>query len=133
MVWFWLQYKIYRQIPRRRQHWSNGRLFLTATATATATAIGMLIDLSLEPLFLLTGVFAYPVGYPPLTLFAGHWYQLPLLEVLSASLALVTPVLGLRSIDRTRRSPGCSPRAPTPRPRPAPSPASSRAWAWPTW
>ncbi|MFD4737593.1 spirocyclase AveC family protein [Streptomyces virginiae] len=111
MVWFWLQYKIYRQIARRRPHWSNGRLFLTATA------IGIVIDLPLEPLFLLTGVFAYPVGYPPLTLFAGHWYQLPLLEVLSASLVLVTPVLVLRSIDQTRRVPWLfttSSRAPTP-------------------
>ncbi|MCX4760052.1 spirocyclase AveC family protein [Streptomyces sp. NBC_01275] len=99
MVWFWLQYKVYRQIARRRPHWSSWRLFLTAAG------IGALIDLPLEPLFLFTGVFAYPVGYPPLTLFTGHWYQLPLLEVLSASLVLVTPVLVLRRIDQSRPVP----------------------------
>lgn len=99
MVWFWLQYKLYQQIALRRPHWGNWRLFLTAAG------IGTLIDLPLEPLFLFTGVYAYPVGYPPLTLFAGHWYQLPLLEVLSASLVLVTPILVLRRIDESRRVP----------------------------
>ncbi|MFC4506050.1 MULTISPECIES: spirocyclase AveC family protein [Streptomyces] len=99
MLWFWLQYVLYRQIARRRPHWSNWRLFLAAAG------IGALIDVPLEALFLSSGLFVYPVGYPPLTLFAGHWYQLPLLEVLSASLVLVTPILVLRRIDQSRPVP----------------------------
>lgn len=118
MVWFWLQYKLYRQIARRRPHWSNWRLFLTAAG------IGTLIDLPLEPLFLFTGVFAYPVGYPHSPSSPGTGTSCLCWKSSRQVSSWSPPSSSCAGSTNPAGSHGCSPRATDPAPRPARSCAS---------
>lgn len=126
MVWFWLQYKLYQQIALRRPHWGNWRLFLTAAG------IGTLIDLPLEPLFLFTGVYAYPVGYPRSRSSPGTGTSCPCWRSCRPASSWSRPSSSCAGSTSPAGFRGCSPRAPGPAPRLTHWCGSWRGWAWRT-
>ncbi|QCX73884.1 hypothetical protein C9F11_00905 [Streptomyces sp. YIM 121038] len=65
---------------RGRPQLSGPRLALLAFVTALAA------ELVLEPIMVFTGGYVYVTAVPELTLFAGHWYQLPSYAMVVAAL-----------------------------------------------
>ncbi|GGV51863.1 spirocyclase AveC family protein [Streptomyces spectabilis] len=64
-------FAVWLVLLRRRPHLSGIRFILAAVA------VGAVVDVVLEWLWILSGVWSYPAGFPALTLAAGAWYQMP--------------------------------------------------------
>lgn len=60
----------------RWPHWSNWRLFVSTVGLC------VVVDLIVETVWLRFGINSYPGAWPSFTLFAGHHYQVPLMEAL---------------------------------------------------
>jgi hypothetical protein len=61
---------------RRWPQWSNWRLYVMTVSAC------FFVDIVVESLWLRLGINSYPGAWPGFSLFAGHYYQLPLMEPL---------------------------------------------------
>ncbi|CAM4506976.1 spirocyclase AveC family protein [Nocardia ninae] len=84
--WVWLQSLCLSVVRRQWPHWGSARIL------AVLVVSGFLVDLVVELLFVsVCGAYAYPLANHSLSLFGGHWYQIPLPNVLIGGLLLCTP------------------------------------------
>ena len=67
-----------RRLQSKRPHLSTARMIAICLATF------MLIDLVVEVLWLRLGLYAFPGAIARVSLFAGHYYQFPLYEMIFA-------------------------------------------------
>ncbi|MER6398499.1 spirocyclase AveC family protein [Kitasatospora sp. NPDC059973] len=73
---------------RRRPGLSTARLTLIAFTTAMA------VEVVLEPVMVFSGAYVYAQAVPQLTVFGGHWYQVPVYAmVIAATVYGVLPAL----------------------------------------
>ncbi|WP_424639434.1 spirocyclase AveC family protein [Embleya sp. AB8] len=94
LFWPWAQDWVTRRIAEWRPGWSWGRLLPVSLAAGVVTAA------LIEVIWMNTGLYAYATPLRGLTLFAGHWYGLPLLFPVVAALLIATPVVVLRHYAR---------------------------------
>ncbi|WP_406346762.1 spirocyclase AveC family protein [Streptomyces sp. NBC_00648] len=80
MLWVLPTVWVLETAVRRRPNLSGPRLVLTGFSAAMAA------ELALEPIMVFSGGYIYASAVPALTLFAGHWYQIPVYATVIASL-----------------------------------------------
>ncbi|GAA3238400.1 hypothetical protein GCM10010493_07500 [Streptomyces lavendulae subsp. grasserius] len=73
VAWIFLIGIVMKRIIRRLWPRLRGARF-----ALTVLGVAVLIDLPIELFYIYSGAFSISGGWPPLTLFSGHWYQLPL-------------------------------------------------------
>lgn len=86
VIWILPQDWLTRRITDRRPHWGTLRVF------PLTLAIGIVVDATYQMFLILCGMYAY-TELPGPTLFAGHWYQLPLIVTPLFPLFGSTPVV----------------------------------------
>jgi len=88
LAWVIVALAFVRLLRRRRSHWSS-RQMIAATAF-----LMMLLDPIGTNVYSRLGGFAYPRALPgTLTLFKGHWYQLPVSSVFAVVTCWVMPTV----------------------------------------
>ncbi|MEV7779524.1 spirocyclase AveC family protein [Kitasatospora sp. NPDC088351] len=87
VFWIFMALGIAALLRRYRPRWSRAR-----TAAATVV-ISLICDIPMEHAYMRFGGYGYPRALPYLTLFEGHWYQLPLTSPLCLVLLAALPVL----------------------------------------
>ncbi|MEW2581518.1 spirocyclase AveC family protein [Streptomyces syringium] len=86
-LWMWGQRWCLRPLRDRIASWSRPRILLVLIAA------GALVDLILELLFVgVFGAYAFIGANWRLSLFGGHWYQLPVTTLLLDGILLSTPM-----------------------------------------
>ncbi|MEW2581258.1 spirocyclase AveC family protein [Streptomyces syringium] len=85
ILWVWVVVAATIKIARRQPHWGLGRLALSAALVC------FVFDAIVEAAYIRMGTYVYPRGLPQLTLFPGHWYQLPLSASFMVTIASVLP------------------------------------------
>ncbi|WP_243719842.1 spirocyclase AveC family protein [Actinomadura sp. KC06] len=80
MLWVLPTIWILRVAVRRWPYLSGPRLVLVALAAS------MVAEVVLEPVMVFLGGYIYVSAVPWLTLFAGHWYQIPLYAMIIAAI-----------------------------------------------
>ncbi|POM23319.1 hypothetical protein BTM25_44720 [Actinomadura rubteroloni] len=95
ILWVWAQCWMALKIADRFPRWSWIRL-VTAIFLA-----GMIADAVFEFAWISTGIYSHAHAWRPAALFAGHWYNLPLSKVFSASV-FTTPFALMWYLERTR-------------------------------
>ncbi|WP_172388110.1 spirocyclase AveC family protein [Streptomyces sp. MNP-20] len=93
ILWYWIGTFILARIPRRRPRWRPLTL-LAATVLACLCAGLVVVPWTLAGAWSWTSAFAGPV------LFAGHWYQVPLAELVLLPLLCTTPVVWMAALAR---------------------------------
>lgn len=78
----WLQCRLAGRVLRLHEQWRTGRIL------ATYLAAGLVVVVSFEAVFIGAGIYTYPLAVPALSLWAGHWYQYPLTEMVTWTLFL---------------------------------------------
>ncbi|MBB5120224.1 hypothetical protein AF335_17335 [Streptomyces eurocidicus] len=86
ILWVWGQMALTTWLTRTRPAWSGIRLW------TVAVLFGLIVNVVLESLFIVTGMWAYTATTPGTTVFAGHWYQLNLLHALLIAVTVPTPI-----------------------------------------
>ncbi|MFY4722924.1 spirocyclase AveC family protein [Streptomyces sp. LaBMicrA B280] len=95
ILWVWAQAFVGRKIADRFPRWGPLRLWTVIVAA------GIVTDALIEAALLNTGVYSYAHAWKPVTLFAGHWYDIPLSAAFTATL-FTTPFVVMRHLERTR-------------------------------
>ncbi|MEH6374741.1 spirocyclase AveC family protein [Streptomyces sp. KLMMK] len=90
VAWPLLQWLITDRIAAKRPHWGMARLL------AATMVVGVVVDTVAEGLWLQTGLLSYPSSLQALSLFGGHWYQVPLQMGLMVALLFGTPIVMMR-------------------------------------
>ncbi|MGX1773784.1 spirocyclase AveC family protein [Nocardia brasiliensis] len=86
MVWTWAQRPVVAALMLRKPDWGPIRLIPAFMLT------GMVVDFLIQILAVpIGGGYAYLIANPTLSLFGGHWYQLPFLASVSGALFAVVP------------------------------------------
>ncbi|GGM14744.1 hypothetical protein GCM10010129_68650 [Streptomyces fumigatiscleroticus] len=87
--WVWIILAIAVKISELRPHWGRARI------AAAVVVPAMMLDVLAESLIIRSGAYAY-VGAPPeLSLFGGHWYQIPLTQLILCPVVFVVPTVVL--------------------------------------
>ncbi|MGW2317391.1 spirocyclase AveC family protein [Streptomyces sp. NPDC001680] len=85
----WITLAVAVKISTLHPHWGRARI---AAAVVVPT---MMVDVLAESLIIRSGAYAY-VGAPPqLSLFGGHWYQIPLTELILWPVVFAIPTVML--------------------------------------
>ncbi|MFF3110874.1 spirocyclase AveC family protein [Kitasatospora sp. NPDC057904] len=88
MLWALPTLWVLGRVRQRRPRLSGAGVVLIAFAAAMA------VEVVLEPVMVFTGAYVYAEAVPRLTLFAGHWYQVPVYAmVIAATVYGVVPAL----------------------------------------
>ncbi|WP_242905725.1 spirocyclase AveC family protein [Actinomadura terrae] len=95
ILWVWLQAWMGNRIAARFPNLTWRRLVIAVFVA------GLVTDFVIESAWLNTGVYSHAHAWRPVTLFAGHWYNVPLPAVFVAS-AFTTPFVLMRYLERTR-------------------------------
>ncbi|MFE4515877.1 spirocyclase AveC family protein [Kitasatospora sp. NPDC056783] len=95
ILWVWAQAVPGLKIVERFPHWGPLRIW------ATVIGLGVVTDALIEAAWLNTGVYSYARAWRPLTLFAGHWYDIPLTAAVTATV-FTTPFVVMWILERTR-------------------------------
>ncbi|GHG56241.1 spirocyclase AveC family protein [Streptomyces griseocarneus] len=90
IFWYWGASPLIGRIVRRRPHWGRTRLVLVTFAVAVAAST------AIEAAYLQGGSYSYPHAIRSLSLFSGHWYQLPMTGVAIIAACLVTPMVVMK-------------------------------------
>ncbi|MFI5783787.1 spirocyclase AveC family protein [Nocardia sp. NPDC051570] len=86
VLWVAVQLVCLNYVTRRFPRWSTLRMLPVFFAT------GMISDFVVEAFFVpITGAYAYPRAIHELSLFGGHWYQLPLINMVLGACLLSSP------------------------------------------
>ncbi|MYU07822.1 spirocyclase AveC family protein [Streptomyces sp. SID8366] len=95
ILWVWAQALAGREIARRFPRWGPLRRWTAIVAAGIAT------DALIEAALLGTGIYSYAHAWRPATLFAGHWYGIPLSAAFTATL-FTTPFVVMRHLEQSR-------------------------------
>ncbi|RRQ86283.1 spirocyclase AveC family protein [Streptomyces griseofuscus] len=95
ILWVWAQALAGRKIADRFPRWGPLRLWTVIVAA------GIVTDALIEAAWLSTGIYSYAHAWTPVTLFAGHWYNIPLSAAFTATL-FTTPFVVMRHLEQTR-------------------------------
>ncbi|MEV0501578.1 spirocyclase AveC family protein [Streptomyces spectabilis] len=87
ILWIFMGVAVAARLRRWRPHWSRARI-----AAGTAAAC-LALDIPMEQAYQRVGGYGYVYALPRLTLFEGHYYQLPLSSPVSMILLVVMPVV----------------------------------------
>ncbi|KNB50908.1 hypothetical protein AC230_19120 [Streptomyces caatingaensis] len=87
ILWIFMGVTIATRVRRRRPQWSRARV---ATVTALACLV---LDIPMEQTYQRVGGYGYVYALPHLTLFEGHYYQLPLSSPVSMIFLVVMPMV----------------------------------------
>lgn len=82
--WAWLPWLFVCWITKQRPQWGSTRTLVLTAVVAVAT------EAVLEIAWVLTGMYSWQSG-APFALFGGHWYQVPLFELLLIPLLISAP------------------------------------------
>ncbi|MBF6055022.1 spirocyclase, AveC family [Streptomyces eurocidicus] len=86
VLWVGMQLVCLNHVTRRFPHWSVRRMLPVFFLT------GVVSDIVVEGFFVpLTGAYAYPRALHELSLFGGHWYQMPLINIVLGACLLCSP------------------------------------------
>ncbi|MER7701546.1 spirocyclase AveC family protein [Kitasatospora sp. NPDC097605] len=91
----WAQAVFGLKLVERFPRWRPPRVL------AAVIGLGIVTDILLEAALINTGVFSYAHAWRPATLFAGHWYNIPLSAPFTAT-AVTTPFAVMWILERTR-------------------------------
>ncbi|MED7950946.1 spirocyclase AveC family protein [Streptomyces sp. BE303] len=99
VVWPWGQQLLLRPVLRRKPHWGMIRLLPVLLIT------GFVTDLVIEgTLITLLGAYSWPTANWSLSLFGGHWYQLPLVNIAIGAVTMASmPTFMLLRAQRSGR------------------------------
>lgn len=84
VAWPWAMLLIVATVNRRFPHWGRWRM------AGVFVAAGLMADLIIEGFYIGTGTYIFPYAIHSLSLFGGHWYQIPLLQLLQGLIWMAT-------------------------------------------
>ncbi|MFD8229440.1 spirocyclase AveC family protein [Streptomyces massasporeus] len=87
ILWPWLQQIITSRLAGKRPYWGLARLMGASVLAA------VVLDILLESAWISTGLYTFPTSLHALSLFGGHWYQLPLPVALNVALTVSSPIV----------------------------------------
>ncbi|SDS50482.1 hypothetical protein SAMN05216371_0057 [Streptomyces sp. TLI_053] len=90
MVLIWPLTSVVTRINRRWPTWGTGRLFIACLVSGLAMAF-----ISEEAMIFVGGLYSWTGAIRSLSIFGGHWYQLPITELVSFSVFLSLPAMML--------------------------------------
>jgi hypothetical protein len=92
----WMPWPVIRRVLQARPHWNLGKIL------CLAALLGVAADLVIEIPWLLIGGYTFNSAPADLSLFGGHWYQIPLYEIAMCTVIFTLP--GIYLLERAHRN-----------------------------